>query len=50
VHGVTDGVVAAIYVLVMATKQKSKHCEVQDDKDKWCFHDLMRQGKYCFPG
>jgi hypothetical protein len=28
VHGVTDGMVAAIYALVMATKQRSKHCEV----------------------
>jgi hypothetical protein len=30
--------------------KKSKHCEVMDDKDKWCFHDLMRQRKYRFSG
>ena len=28
--------------------QKSKHCEVMDDKDKWYFHDLMRQGNTAF--
>ena len=46
-HGVTDGMAAAIYALVMATKRKNEHCEVMGDEDKWCFHDLMRQGKYC---
>lgn len=45
-HGVTDGMAAAIY----STKRKSKHCKVMGDEDKWSFHDLMRQGKYCLLG